>query len=172
MARYRVGDKVRIINRRGCGWNTEGLMDKWMGKEMTIKEDNWNGIFFKTQEDTDENNGNGWLWSADDFESHRKIALDLVNDERDRQDAKWGVQDHPPQYWVGILGEEYGEYCEAVNETIFDNGPAERIKGGTDNMIRELSHVAAVAVQAIECLLREDTDDDKGIPATGSDTQD
>jgi hypothetical protein len=84
----------------------------------------------------------------------RTAALTLVDNERNRQDAKWGEQNHRPERWVGILGEEYGEYCQAVNETIFDNGPEEREKGGTDNMIKELSHVAAVAVGAIECLLR------------------
>ena len=84
----------------------------------------------------------------------RIAALQLVDDERNRQDAKWGEQNHEPEIWVGILGEEYGEYCEAVNETVFNNGPEERRKGGTGNMIKELTHVAAVAVGAIECLMR------------------
>lgn len=81
-------------------------------------------------------------------------ALSLVDQERNRQEKKWGQQNHAPQYWVGILGEEYGEYCQAVNETVFDNGATERKKGGMDNMIKELTHVAAVAVAAIESLLR------------------
>lgn len=84
----------------------------------------------------------------------RIAALQLVDNERNRQDAKWGEQNHVPERWAGILGEEYGEYCQAVNETVFDNGPEERRKGGVDNMIKELSHVAAVAVGAIECLMR------------------
>jgi len=87
--------------------------------------------------------------------STRTRALNMVDEERERQEAKWGEQNHKPQYWVGILGEEYGEYCQAVNETVFDNGPDERKKGGHKNMITELTHVAAVAVNAIECLLRE-----------------
>lgn len=85
----------------------------------------------------------------------RQTAFELINTERNRQDAKWGEQNHPPQFWTGILGEEYGEYCQAVNETVFNNGPRERLKGGYDNMIRELTHVAAVAVGAMECLMRE-----------------
>ena len=48
----------------------------------------------------------------------RQEALNLVNNERNRQDTKWGEQNHPPQFWTGILGEEFGEYCEAVNETV------------------------------------------------------
>lgn len=87
----------------------------------------------------------------------RTAALLLVDSERNRQDAKWGEQNHAPERWVGILGKEYGEYCQAVNETVFDNGPEERRKGGVDNMIKELSHVAAVAVGAIECLMRAET---------------
>ena len=85
----------------------------------------------------------------------RATAFVLISKERDRQDNKWGEQNHPPQFWTGILGEEYGEYCQAVNETVFDNGPEERKKGGRENMIKELTHVAAVAVGAIESLMRE-----------------
>jgi len=84
----------------------------------------------------------------------RHEALQLVNNERNRQDAKWGEQNHAPQYWTGILGEEYGEYCQAVNETVFFNGEEARKLGGYDNMMKELTHVAAVAVGAMEALMR------------------
>ena len=89
-----------------------------------------------------------------DIKNTRIAALTLVDNERNRQDAKWGEQNHPPQYWTGILGEEYGEYCQAVNETIFRNGEPDSKNGGAENMIRELTHVAAVAVGAIECIMR------------------
>lgn len=84
-----------------------------------------------------------------------ETALAMVQKERDRQDNKWGEQNHPPEIWVGILGEEYGEYCQVVNETVLYNGAKERKKGGTENMITELTHVAAVAVVAIENILRD-----------------
>ena len=71
--------------------------------------------------------------------------------ERKRQDSKWGEQNHPPHYWTGILGEEYGELCEAINETVFDNWSD---KGGFENMRREAIHVAAVAIGFLECLER------------------
>jgi len=87
--------------------------------------------------------------------STRQKALQLVNQERNRQDEKWGEQNHPPQYWTGILGEEFGEYCQAVNETVFDNGAEARKKGGYDNMMKELTQVAAVAVGAMEALMRQ-----------------
>ena len=71
--------------------------------------------------------------------------------ERKRQDSLWGEQNHPPYYWTGILGEEFGELCEAVNESVFDNGTD---KGGYDNMRTEATHVAAVALGFLECLER------------------
>ena len=84
----------------------------------------------------------------------RAAAIMLVDAERSRQDAKWGEQNHAPEKWASILGEEYGEYCQAVNETIFDNGPEERKKGGYDNLLKELTQVAAVAIAHMECLMR------------------
>lgn len=78
-------------------------------------------------------------------------AITAVLLERKRQDSKWGEQNHPPHYWTGILGEEYGELCEAINETVFDNWSD---KGGFENMRREAIHVAAVAIGFLECLER------------------
>jgi NTP pyrophosphatase (non-canonical NTP hydrolase) len=79
--------------------------------------------------------------------------LSVIN-ERTRQDIKWGEQNHEPMAWMGILGEEFGELCEAVNETHFNNGPVEREKGGYENMRAEAVQVAAVAVSFIEALDR------------------
>ncbi|MGM7634199.1 hypothetical protein [Bacillus sp. Hm123] len=80
----------------------------------------------------------------------------LINvlEERKRQNEKWGEQNHHPAAWISILGEEFGELCEAVNETIFDNGADARKKGGYENMRAEAVQVAAVAVQFIEYLDR------------------
>jgi len=83
----------------------------------------------------------------------RISALKLVDAERNRQDHKWGEQNHAQTAWVGILGEEFGEYCQAVNETYLNNATQQH-KGGFDNLMTELTHVAAVAVGAIECLMR------------------
>ena len=81
-----------------------------------------------------------------------------IKNERTRQDKKWGEQNHLPHYWTGILGEEYGEFCEAVNETVFNNGPEEQLKGGYENMRKEAIHVAAVALGFLECLERNKRD--------------
>lgn len=82
--------------------------------------------------------------------TQNEVIKDVIS-ERDRQDAKWGEQNHFPQFWSGILGEEYGELCEAINETVFNNGSD---KGGYDNMRKEAIHVAAVAIGFLECLER------------------
>jgi len=103
---------------------------------------------------------NHYYLIADDF---RKVlgaqmvepsALLEVVKERARQDAKWGEQNHDPVFWLGILGEEFGELCQAINETVFDNGPEERKKGGYANMRAEAVQVAAVAVAFVEMLDR------------------
>lgn len=83
-----------------------------------------------------------------------KVINDVIR-ERKRQDDKWGEQNHDPIVWQGILGEEFGELCQAINETHFDNGPEERKKGGYVNMRTEAIQVAAVAVSFIEYLDRE-----------------
>lgn len=82
----------------------------------------------------------------------------LVGFERERQDKEWGEQNHSVERWISILGEEYGELCQAVNETIFDNGPEERKKGGKDRMTAEAVQVAAVACAMIEYIERNYND--------------
>lgn len=70
-------------------------------------------------------------------------VLQLIYDERRRQDAKWGEQNHNQYYWMTVLGEEFGEACKAT----FEDDPAE--------YVGELVQVAAVAVCAIESLYRQ-----------------
>jgi len=83
----------------------------------------------------------------------RDKVLSLIDKERNRQDIKWGEQNHAQQAWVGILGEEFGEYCQAVNETYLNNA-TKKHEGGYENLLKELTHVAAVAVGAMESLMR------------------
>lgn len=78
--------------------------------------------------------------------------LEEVLDERDRQDTKWGKQDHDPAWWMTILGEEFGEACEAALQASFggDDGPDRP----WSDYREELIQIAAVAVAAAECLDR------------------
>ena len=53
------GDKVRIVKeKRGGNWNNEGLMDKWLGKVMTVRTI---GDFITMEEDRNEGL-HGWAW--------------------------------------------------------------------------------------------------------------
>jgi NTP pyrophosphatase (non-canonical NTP hydrolase) len=97
------------------------------------------------------------LSAVDRFKALPRIAaLTLVDEERNRQDAKWGDQsgNHPFE-WMSILGEEYGELCEAVNETFFQNGDKPE-RGGLDKIRKEAVQVAAVAVAIIEAIEKQE----------------
>ena len=81
---------------------------------------------------------------------HLQSAIDDVVRERRRQIAIWGPQNDNSYFeFMSILGEEYGELCEAVNETCFDH-PKNPELGGIDNVYKEACHVAAVAVKMME----------------------
>lgn len=60
MAKYKVGDKVRIVDHRTENMNPFGEMNKWLGKVMTIKALSWFGYWM--EEDYGEYMGNGWMW--------------------------------------------------------------------------------------------------------------
>lgn len=68
--------------------------------------------------------------------------------ERQRQDEKWGEQNHSPFAWTTILVEEVGEFAQAALHYKF-GGPA------AINLRAEMIHVAAVALQIIECIDRD-----------------
>ena len=79
--------------------------------------------------------------------------------ERQRQDAKWGQQDHDPSTWLMVLAEEVGEANQAVFETLFprfDKRAAQRGPRTLAEYRQELIQVAAVAVAAIESLDRQE----------------
>jgi len=62
----------------------------------------------------------------------------LVRQELQRQESKWGKQNHSQAEWFVILGEEVGEVARAIFE-----------KDG-DNYSDELVQVAAVCMAALE----------------------
>ena len=78
-------------------------------------------------------------------------AVRSVLAERARQDAKWGVQDHAAEMWLVILGEEYGEACQAALSDRF-GGNAEKPCG---QLRAEIVQVAAVAIAMIEWMDRK-----------------
>ena len=62
MAKYKVGDKVRIVDHRTFNMNSFGEMDKWLGKVMTIRGIDRGLDGYWMGEDYSENVGRGWLW--------------------------------------------------------------------------------------------------------------
>lgn len=61
MAKYKVGDKVRIVKHRTAGMSIFGVMDKWLGKTMTIRR--ILPLGYLMVEDREENCCEGWYWT-------------------------------------------------------------------------------------------------------------
>ena len=73
-------------------------------------------------------------------------VLQDVRSERRRQDILWGDQTgHSNFLWSAILGEEFGEVCNAALKSHFGNKPL-------DHLREELIQVAAVAVAWVEAI--------------------
>jgi len=88
--------------------------------------------------------------------------LTEVHKERQRQNDKWGVQDHNAVEWIAILTEEVGEASKEAVDFHFENGSTidpeanhemqqQRIK----NYRKVCVQIAAVAVQMVESLDRQ-----------------
>lgn len=65
--KLKVGDKVKLKNRRGISWNREGKMDKYIGKIVTISDIRSTIIVvrFEVEEDT---RFLKWTFDLDDIE--------------------------------------------------------------------------------------------------------
>lgn len=87
----------------------------------------------------------------------RGDAFREINDERNRQDNKWGEQNHDPLTYLVVLMEEIGELSQASLHARFGGPAAVKLR-------EEAVQVAAVALAIIECLdrgkwsFRTDTD--------------
>jgi NTP pyrophosphatase (non-canonical NTP hydrolase) len=78
----------------------------------------------------------------------QKLTNDVLIDvglERVRQDSKWGLQRHEYGDWLKILGEEFGEVCQAMQK---DKGWCKETDA--DDLYKELIHLAAVSVAIAE----------------------
>lgn len=104
-------------------------------------------------------------------EDKTNVLIKILNEirfERERQNNKWGEQNHSIIEWQGILMEEVGEAAKEATDFYFKhpykdgNGEYQELAGDNDvvqhirlqNYRKELVQVAAVAVQMIECLDR------------------
>ena len=80
----------------------------------------------------------------------RNEVLKAINDERDRQDRKWGEQIHDYPTWLTILVEEVGEVAQAMQS---EKGWGKSTDA--NNLYKELIQVSAVAVAICEQILKE-----------------
>jgi NTP pyrophosphatase (non-canonical NTP hydrolase) len=78
----------------------------------------------------------------------QQIIDDIIK-ERERQDEKWGVQNHDPIIWLAILTEEVGELAQATlhHELLTTMGSYAKTR-----IRNEAIQVAAVAVALLESL--------------------
>lgn len=77
-----------------------------------------------------------------------KIIADILK-ERQRQDEKWGEQNHIAPLWATIIGEEYGEMCKAINEFGFDPIPEKE-----QEIYTEAIQTMASCMAMLECMER------------------
>jgi NTP pyrophosphatase (non-canonical NTP hydrolase) len=85
------------------------------------------------------------MFDSDFFSTFKKadatqLVFNLIQNEMDFQDKKWGAQKHADCTWLAILTEEVGEVAKECLENGFDNKPKK-------DMLKELVQVAAVSVQ-------------------------
>lgn len=76
-------------------------------------------------------------------------AILSVLEERERQNVKWGEQNHDPFTYLTILMEEIGELSQAALHNKFGGK-----EGSLEHMQEEAVQVAAVALAIVECLHR------------------
>lgn len=88
-------------------------------------------------------------------------VIDEVFEERQRQDEKWGQQNHNVPEWLMILGEEVGEANKEGLEIYFKNKPRPMPENAVyepplkyTEYRKELIQIAAVAVAMVESLDR------------------
>lgn len=82
--------------------------------------------------------------------AQQRVLQDIAA-ERQRQDQMWGwPQGHSPLEWYSILGEEFGEVGQEVNNITFGRHNSVAALLAHPNYRVELVQLAAVAVAAIE----------------------
>ena len=92
---------------------------------------------------------------------NQKEVISLVLEERQRQNAKWGIQHHHPIEWLNILGEEVGEANQAACDIYFNSDDTMSPRGSTynkqkyDHYIIEMVQTCAVALSALEDILSD-----------------
>lgn len=87
-----------------------------------------------------------------DEQIQKQVVFDVLA-ERQRQDEKWGEQNHGHYKWNTIIGEEYGEVCRASYE-IEHSKTSALLARNTVQYRKELIECAACCIAAVECFDR------------------
>jgi NTP pyrophosphatase (non-canonical NTP hydrolase) len=97
------------------------------------------------------NNSNPFLSST----THGRIAQGYILQERQRQDAKWGEQNHDPCTWVTVLTEEVGELAETCLDYVRAVKDSTHYEDEARNRLKhEAIQCAAVATAIVEWIER------------------
>lgn len=130
------------------------IADKILGLQQELKIESLNGLGFcgHCQDEPCS------CKSGEEKENILRLkALSLVSKERERQIELWGniyFTDLPMA--MCVLGEEMGELMQAVNDTVYLENIRKESKGGKDNILKEATQVAAVAVKLIQMIIQND----------------
>jgi NTP pyrophosphatase (non-canonical NTP hydrolase) len=88
------------------------------------------------------------------------LMIEINNDvlmERIQQNEKWGNQRHSLGVWLAILGEEFGEVCQASQSYL---NLVSAKKTDANDLYIELIQVAAVASAIAEQIKEESNQDE------------
>ncbi len=115
--KYKVGDKVLLVNKRRCTWNDDGLMDEYLGKVVTISNINityTKDIFFEIAENNPKKDDWDYKWHFYPEDIVKKVSKgtffkELPNDFTGTIDVVNGYIGKPQ-----ILDEEEKRYLEGV----------------------------------------------------------
>lgn len=84
-------------------------------------------------------------WGERAWHERTDELLKATKAERLAQLAKWGKQNHDFATWAIVIGEEYGELCQAIWSLKFGTGTVAEIR-------TEAIQVAASALALVHCL--------------------
>ena len=73
-----------------------------------------------------------------------------IRAERERQDEKWGKQNHTPMEWLPIIMEEVGEASKHALEGHFLSSSDYSQHLSYQQYRKELIHIAVAAINAME----------------------
>lgn len=119
--KYKVGDKVKLKNRKGRFWNAEGDMDCYMGKVVTISK--IDGHSFEIEEDNRNRGTLKWSFDFDDIEEKisQKHFKSLPNNYTGTIEVENGfikeILDTAEKEYLSAVISPFRDKVKAINKT-------------------------------------------------------